>query len=218
MARVIQILFKDYNNYLIPFYEIDGKKYLDLNKAHAMLTSDVKFYDESLKITYDIDENYWSVRTENMKRMELKNPQLQEFLLNKLHEYLLPETQNNSKNLFINIKIDVIDYHLPLIKIKTTDLQELNNVATTSVSNVLKLGGVELLNFYQKKVIPTLSIQTNGQWLNCSDLIIYKICSSNNMIEKLNEFLKNCQTQKIIVRGEYLEYFVEIQCTRLKNV
>ena len=218
MARVVQILFKNYNNYLIPFYEIDGIKYLDLNKAHAMLTNDVKFYDESLKITYDIDENYWSIRTENMKRMELKNPQLQEFLLNKLHEYQLPKTQNNSENLFKNIKIDVIDYHLPSTKIKTTDLQELNNIATTSVSDIYKFGGVELLNFYQKRIMPTLSKQTNGQWLYCSDLFIYKICSSNNMIKKLGEFLKNRQLKKIILHGEYLEYFVEIQCTKLENI
>lgn len=208
MSNSIQILFEDYNDYLIPYKKINDKKVLILNSSHASLTEDSKFYDESLKITFHLEEKKWTVRSENMARIELSNTKLQNFLLKELEKYEIPAIEDNEGSVE-NISIKVIDYYLPIEKENSIDYEETREYSMKTIEILKQIGGNKALNFVQTQQKAAIDNIEQGLGKNLSGNSLCKMAYST--ANQVANFIIDEKERNVVLHLSDGKYFIDLE-------
>ena len=115
-----------------------------MNKLHGELCADSEFYDQSLKLTYDYDNNFWTVRYGDTIKTELKEQKLINFLNEKLKSYVLPTDEIEYD--FNNIKISFLDWFLPIVEEKSEDNGANQKIIKEIMERNRLVGGEEYLS------------------------------------------------------------------------
>ncbi len=204
MKGLLQILFKNYNDFLIPHEIINGKKVLILNSVHAFYTTDAKYYDNCLKITYNFDKKEFTIRSQNMNRAKLNMPDLEKFLLNEINKYELPEEENITIN---NLSARVIEYYFPSIKEVNSNIKTLNSLVKKDKKILTEMGVYKTaLLFIQQKI--NYEINSIPTAVNVSEISKYKMTGS--VIKDIGNFIKNENIKTCTIHETDGEYWVDI--------
>ena len=208
-SNSISILFKNYNNFIIPHQEIGDKKTLILNTPHASLTTDSKLYDESLKIIFYFDTKEFTVRDEYGKRSPLCQEKLEKFLIEEIEKYHLPNLDKCKKEEKYNYKVVVENYNLPKTKENKGNFEKGRVYAIKTVETLQKIGGIEAINFAQIQIKNAIDSIPGGLGNNLSDYTICKM--SFDAVNEVADFFVNEKINKkkiSYIDGEYYINFI----------
>ena len=213
MIGFLKILFYSYNNFVIPYEEINGKKVLVLNNAHALMCNDYNYYDNCLKLNYDFDTKEFTYRDDSLIRKKLNMPKLESFLLDEIKKYNLP--CGNIVKIPNLSSIVILGYRLPKKKEIFSRIEELQNIINTtkqSMENVFKGNAIyeSMILFYRKTFENSLS--AIAEYQNISRKTRYSFVSS--VLCDLTEFLLFGQENEKKFKLTDGKYHIWLKCTK----